>query len=138
MKNQILILIALIIVTFSCKKDEPIAPAIIDYNNEVIGNYQVLRLELNGKIAILPTATVSAGISVKSIGVNKVSTTLTVISTTGKVVYNFVNSDVKKDDVTKIITLANPNIATYDQSKRSFTFSSVTDAGELVKGIAVN
>ena len=136
MKNSLIILLFASLSIFSCKKEtEVITP---DYSNTVIGNYAVARLELNGKIAILPANGVSAGVSVVIITKNKVKSTLTVQSQTGKVVYNFLASDLRKDDYGTSINFENPSLGSYDPTGKKLILSGITESGETVKIIAYN
>lgn len=137
MKNSVIILLLATISIFSCKKEEVVAPT-PEYNNIVVGNYQVIRLDLNGKIYLLPNNTVgvSAGVSVKTIFKNRVQATLTVQSASGKVPYTFLASDLSKEVNSESILFINPILGNFKPSTKQLNLSGVTESGETIKIIA--
>jgi hypothetical protein len=121
----------------ACKKTE-VVPETPDYSTQVIGNYAVSRLDLNGKIAILPANGVTSGIQVKVLAKNRVQLILTVQSATQKTVYNFLPNDIRKDPFADVIIFDNPYLGDYVPSTKRMNLSGVTEAGETIKVIAYN
>jgi hypothetical protein len=137
MKKHLIILFIASLSFTACKKTE-VVPETPDYSTQVIGNYAVSRLDLNGKIAILPANGVTSGIQVKVLAKNRVQLILTVQSATQKTVYNFLPNDIRKDPFADVIIFDNPYLGDYVPSTKRMNLSGVTEAGETIKVIAYN
>ena len=137
MKNYLVILLFVTLSFTACKKDE-VVPETPDYSNQVIGNYAVSRLDLNGKIAILPANGVTSGVQIKVLSKNRVQLILTVQSSTQKTVYNFLPNDVRKDPNAQLLIFDTPYLGEYAPTIKRLSLSGVTEAGETIKVIAYN
>jgi hypothetical protein len=135
--QKFLIILFFATLSLSCKKDE-VVPETPDYSNQVVGNYAVSRLDLNGKIAILPSNGVTSGIQIKVLSKNRVQLILTVQSATQKTVYNFLPNDVRKDPNAELLIFDTPYLGEYAPSIKRLSLSGVTEAGETIKVIAYN